>query len=118
MAVVRPGSRPTTIAFPLGLPWGSVPVAVAIWTVPVRPAASGWPGLAIVRLCWFVTWVPAAAVMPRSSQSACSQVRTGIVTFRNFVPTFPAETDELITTTCLPVASAVVLAASPTATTL
>jgi hypothetical protein len=106
------------VALPLGLPWGRVSAAVAIWTVPVRPAASEWPGLAIVRLCWPGTWVPAAAVMPRSSHSACSQVRTGIVTDRNFVPTLAARTDELIATSCLPAASAVVLAVSPTTTTL
>jgi hypothetical protein len=100
-----------------GLPWGRVSAAVLTATVPLRPAASGEPGVTIETLVWPPTWVPAAAVMPRSSHRACSQVTTGTAVVRNFVPMFEANDEELITTSCLPVASPVVLAASPTAVT-
>jgi hypothetical protein len=66
----------------------------------------------MTRFCWPATYVPAAAVMPKSSQRPASQTTTGTATVRNFAPTTVEVTDELMTTTCLPVASAAVEAAS------
>src|SRR6187549_3003235 len=99
-------------ALPLGLPWGRVSAVVLIATVPERPAARGEPGVTIARLVWPPTWVPAAAVMPRSSHRACSQVTIGTAVVRNLLPMFEANDVELITTSCLPFASALVLAMS------
>ena len=87
-------------------------------TVPLRPAARGWPGAVITRSRWATTWVPVAAVMPRSSKRACSHVTTGTPVDRNFLLTLVAIDDELITTTCIPVAAALVEAPSSTTLTV
>ena len=73
--------------------------------------------VAIATLFWPATWVPAAAVMPRSSQMACSQVTSGTAAVRNFVLTLAELTVELITISCLPVASPGTDALSPTTVT-
>jgi hypothetical protein len=112
LGLVLPGSVATATALAFGLAWAMSPAAEATVTVPLRPAARGWPGFVMTRFCWPATYVPAAAVMPKSSQRPASQTTTGTAIVRNFEPTIVEVTDELMTTTCLPVASAAVEAAS------
>ena len=107
--VVSLTSVATAAAFAFGLPQLKVLEAVTTVCVPVNPPAKAWVGRMIFTCVWPVVvplLVLPVGIMPISANDSGCQMTTGTLTLVNFVlKLFEVAVDE-ITTTVLPVASA------------